>query len=350
MDKKTKYMKISVKNAVLVSLALIAISALAGYSLHKLKLKIASKLPNQTTASKTGSSNNIFNPKKSDKPELKFFVMSFCPYGNQMETILRPVADLLGKQANITPRYIFEKIQGNLPDYCKKMTDQIKSNLPDPNKCADLVKQYPDQIKDVNDCKQKIAQMSTQIDAQAKQCNDEKQYLKLGNNFYSSLHGRQETNQDVREICAYNLSDDKTNWWKFVDNVNTNCTEFNADTCWEDQAKKANLDTTKITECFNKDAASLIDKEIAQTEKYQISGSPTLMVGEDIFPSESAYTQDGKGTMTINKKVISESQYRSPNTIKEAICAAFNKAPKECSTILPEIGAQAANSTAGCGK
>ena len=35
-----------------------------------------------------------FVPTKSDKPEIKFFVMSFCPYGNQAEAGLEPVYQL----------------------------------------------------------------------------------------------------------------------------------------------------------------------------------------------------------------------------------------------------------------
>lgn len=330
MPKNTKYLKISHKNIILCTLAIAALSFLAGYATLKLKMKLLSK-----TASTVQTSKNVFNAKKNSNPELRFFVMSFCPFGNQMEDLLRPVFDLLGKQANIKPQYIFNKIEGNLADYCKKTG-------PDAAQCETYVKNSQGQLKNVADCQQKIAEIN-------KKCNDEKIYLKLGNNFYTSLHGRVEANQDVREICAWNLSDDKKNWWNFVANVNKNCTAQNADTCWEEQAKQAGLDTNKITECFNKDAVSLIDKEIAETEKFQISGSPTLLVNDTNFPPESAYTQDGKGTLTIGKKVVEESKFRTSNTIKEAICASFSKAPKECNAIIPEASDKTTNPSAGCG-
>jgi hypothetical protein len=43
---------------------------------------------------------------KSDEPKLEFFVMSFCPYGNQAEDVLKPVYDLLSDYALIEPHYI----------------------------------------------------------------------------------------------------------------------------------------------------------------------------------------------------------------------------------------------------
>ena len=45
-------------------------------------------------------------PKKSDRPVVDLYVMSFCPYGTQAETVMRPVVDLLGTKADISVRYI----------------------------------------------------------------------------------------------------------------------------------------------------------------------------------------------------------------------------------------------------
>jgi hypothetical protein len=257
--------------------------------------------------------------------------MSFCPYGNQMEDILKPVFDLLGDKIELRPRYIFEKIEGNLTTYCS-----TRYTIPyDPNKCAEYVAQSQGQLKDIADCKNQIAAMVTQAAAGEKKCNDEKSYLKIGNNLYTSLHGRMEANQDVREICAYNQTNDKKLWWDFIANVNKSCTYENADTCWEEQAKKAGLNTNKITECFNKEAASLIEKEIADTTKNQIQGSPTLMIGEKQFPPEFAADATDQN-IKIGKNVFSSNQLRSQNVIKEAICSAFKKTPKECKKQLEE--------------
>jgi len=43
---------------------------------------------------------------KNDKPQLEAFVVSYCPYGLQMQRILVPVHELLGSVADIKVRYI----------------------------------------------------------------------------------------------------------------------------------------------------------------------------------------------------------------------------------------------------
>ncbi len=45
-------------------------------------------------------------PVKTARPSVELYVMSFCPYGTQAVTVLRPVYDLLGSSADIRVRYI----------------------------------------------------------------------------------------------------------------------------------------------------------------------------------------------------------------------------------------------------
>jgi hypothetical protein len=305
----TKSVQIPLVGILVFSFLLAASSFFAGAAWLKIK---------GTTTTKTASAT--FKPTKSNNPEFQFYVMSFCPYGNQMETLLKPVAQLLKDSVNLQPHYIFEKIT-DLKTQCQQY---------DSNNCTNYVS--AGYFTNESDCKKELSTYQAS-------CLDEKQYLKIGNVYYGSLHGRVEANQDVREICAYNLNDDKTAWWNFIDNVNTNCTSTNADTCWEEQAKKAGLDTDKITQCFNTQAADLIEKEIAATTKYKVSGSPTLIVNEANFPPEEAYTSDNKGTLKIGKKVFTQDQYRTSDAIKEAICDSFKKTPKACKTELKAVEA-----------
>jgi len=329
MDKKTKSYKIPTSSIIFFSICLLAISFFAGYSFGKVN-----KLSTQPTANNTATSA-VFTAVKSDRPELKFFVMSFCPYGNQIEDVLRPVFNLLKNKITLTPHYIFDKID-NLQTYCS-------SRAGDPTQCSTYITNPNAPFKTVADCKKYLDNLKTQ-------CLDEKQYLKTGNNaLYASLHGRQEANQDVREMCAFKLvGDDKTKWWDFIGNVNKNCTSQNADTCWEQQAQQAGLDTTQITDCFNKDAVSLIENEIALTTQFKVSGSPTVLINDVSFPPETAYTQDGKGTLAIGDKIASQDKYRTPNVVKTALCASFKKAPGECQTDLPDLSG-AAPAAGGCG-
>lgn len=311
-----QFIKISTPVAVVFGLILLATSFYSGFAWNKLKnTDTGSTTTNNTTATAT------FTAQKSQKPELKFFVMSFCPYGNQMEDALRPVFDLLKNKADITPHYIFEKID-NLDTYCKTRSG-------DSTQCALYVQNK--YFTDEKTCQEAIA-------TNAKQCLDTSNYIKADNGIsYASLHGRQEANQNIREICVWNQSNDKTQWWNFVDAVNKNCTAQNADTCWENQAKSAGLDSSKITECFNKEGISLIEKEITLTTKYNVSGSPTVLVNDVAFPPETAYTQDGKGSLKINGKVATQDRYRTPNVIKEAVCSSFQKSPNECKSILNDL-------------
>ena len=274
-----------------------------------------------------------FESKKTTKPELKFFDMSFCPYGNQMENILRPVFDLFGYKITITPNYIFQKID-NLPNYCLSLVGDV-------NKCSDYVqKKY---FKNETDCQKNITENSGK-------CLDEKNYLKTSNGgLYGSLHGRQEANQNIREICAFNLAgEDKKIWWDFIQNVNKNCTSQNADTCWEEQGKSAGYDTNKITECFNKDAVNIIEQEIAITNKYQVSISPTIYINDVLFPPKESINNQNNDTLKIANRIISQNKYRTPNIIKQAICTSFSNNPKECDTELSEI-TNNQTSNDGCG-
>jgi len=279
------------------------------------------QLKSGTTSPKTANAAATFEVEKSQKPELQFFVMSFCPYGNQAEDALRPVAELLKDSADIRPQYIFNKID-NLDSYCKSSSGDIAQ-------CAAYVQQQ--YFTNVDECKTVITQNLAA-------CKDEKSYIKASNGaMYASLHGRVEANQDIRELCAWNQSTDKMQWWKFIDLVNQNCNSNNADTCWEQYAKESGYDTAKITECFNNEGIALVEKEIEATTKANVSGSPTFLINGTQFPNDAAYTNDGKGTLKIGKTVFTQDQYRTPNAIKEAVCAAFKKAPKECKTELAAL-------------
>lgn len=192
-----------------------------------------------------------FNPQKSGKPEIKFFVMSFCPFGNQAEAGLEPVYQLLKDKVTWSPRYIVSENNGS----------------------------------------------------------------------FESLHGPAELNQNVREICAFNLGN-QDKWWQFVSLVNEKCDSQNADTCWTAQAKTAGLDTAKISACEAGQKTALLRKEIAETQKYKASGSPTVVINGALYNGG-----------------------RSPEDYKKAICSAFENPPEECNTVL---GQESAASNGGC--
>jgi hypothetical protein len=318
----TTYIKVPLPAVILTIILLTILSFYSGLSFAKSK----------SLATPTLDSKVVFAPTKQDKSELKFFVMSFCPYGNQIEDVLRPVFDLLGNKANITPHYIFDKID-DINSYCTNHAGDI-------TQCNTYVQNKYFQTE--AECKKVIAENTVK-------CKDEKAYIKAPSGMmYSSLHGRQEATQNIREMCVWNIvGDNKKQWWDFIGAINKNCTADNADSCWENQAKQVGLDTVAITDCFNKDGINLIEKELVLTEKFNVSGSPTVLINDQIFPPEAAYTQDGKGTLKINGKVATQARYRMPNVLKEGVCAGAKSIPKECKTVITDP-AGSAPAAGGC--
>lgn len=177
---------------------------------------------------------------KSDKPDVRLFVMAFCPYGNQAEDLIKPVLDLLKDKISLTLNYIVSK------------------------------------------------------DSSGK---------------YTSLHGDQELNQDVRELCVAKYQNDK--FWDFVLKINEKCTAQNADTCWEQQATDLGIDAQKIKDCQKNEAAAILDAEAVLNSQYNASSSPTLIINGVLYSGDR--TSDG---------------------YKNGICSAFNTPPQECQQTL----------------
>ena len=187
---------------------------------------------------------------KTDKSNAELFVMSFCPYGNEAEDLIKPVIDLLGNKINLTLHYIITKT----------------------------------------------------------------------NSTYSSLHGDQELNQDVRELCVAKYQKDK--FWAFVEAINKNCTAQNADSCWEKTAGDLGINTQKIKDCQSSEGNSLLDAEIQLTNQYQVTGSPQLFVNG-----------------------VEDKGDRTSDGYKTGICSGFTTEPSECQTKLSTSGGSASG---GC--
>lgn len=202
------------------------------------------------------------NINKSDRPEIDLYVMSFCPYGNQSEQAMIPAAKLLKDEADIELHYVIYSNYGDGgPNYC--------------------------------------------LDEEAKYC---------------SMHGIQELNQDIRELCVQKYQPERL--WDFVDVVNQNCDYQNVDSCWEDLAKQIGINIQTVKNCQDNEALDLLAEEVALNEKYEITGSPQLIINGQEYQIT-----------------------RTPESYKQAICAAFNSSPEECSQVLSEEGSSASG---GC--
>lgn len=226
----------------------------------KLLFASGTQISGQETSDNSSDSQSF---PKSDKPDVKLFVMSFCPYGNQAEELIMPVVDLLKNQADIQLHYvIYSNYQGGGPTYC--------------------------------------------LDKENKYC---------------SLHGIQELNQDVRELCVQKNQGDK--FWDFVKAINAGCTAQNVDSCWENVAKKAGLNVQQIKTCQKNEALTLLAQETELNKTYSINGSPQLIINGTEY----------QGTT------------RSSEAYKSATCLAFNSAPDKCSETL---SGDAGSASGGC--
>ena len=153
-----------------------------------------------------------------NKPQIDFFIMAYCPYGNQAEEAIEPVYQLLKDKAIFNPHYvIYANYGGGGTDYC------------------------------------------------------------MDNGNLCSMHGIQELHQDIRELCVDKYMGIKS-WFAFALAMNTQCTAQNADTCWEAVAKGLGLDTVKITSCQSSEGLALLKNETSLDTLWGASGSPTLFI------------------------------------------------------------------------
>lgn len=173
---------------------------------------------------KTDSAAKTFTAeKKSDKPVMQFFVMSFCPYGQQAEQGIIPAARLLKGKAVFEPHYvIYSNYQGGGATYC--------------------------------------------LDKDSKYC---------------SMHGVSEVNEDARQLCIWKY--DQAKWFDYVEALNKTCKVGDVDTCWEGVAKNLKIDTAKISKCFKSEAETLLAKEVELNTKYGVQGSPQIFVNEQEY-------------------------------------------------------------------
>ena len=189
-----------------------------------------------------------------NRPQIDFYVMSFCPYGNTAEEAIEPVYQALKGKADFNPKYV----------------------------------------------------ISSKGDG------------------FASLHGAQELNQDIREICVEKYMGVE-DWFKFAIAINRQCSSQNADSCWEGVATSLGLDTRNISACQEKEGSALAAEQVRLDGILGVSGSPS------IFIDGQAY--DGQ---------------RTANGYKAALCSAFDTAPAECSGVVAEP-AQAQAPAGGCG-
>jgi len=209
---------------------------------------------------------------KSDKPDVKVFVMSYCPYGLQAQKMYLPVYDLLKDKATMGIYFV---------------------------------------------------------------------------NY--AMHGKKEIDENLRQYCIQKEQADKFAAYLKCFTVGTpTAADGTAD--YGKCLTSAGVDKTKLSACV-----AATDKEFKVTANFNdkttwLSGSyPKFDVEGDL---NTQYSVQGSPTIVINDEDVSASiTTRSPETLKQVICSAFNSQPEECKTALssdqPSTGFGASTAAAG---
>lgn len=185
---------------------------------------------------------------KSDKPKIELFVMSYCPYGLQMQKAYLPAWDLLKNKADISLKFV----------------------------------SY-------------------------------------------AMHGLKEVEENTRQYCIQ--AEQPTKFQAYL-----KCFSGNGDTT--SCLSSAGVSKSRMDSCV-----TATNKKFGVMDKYNnqatwLSGQfPIYPVHQDL---NDKYQVQGSPTLIING--VEASVGRTPEAVKQAICAAFNKAPAECDTALSTSG------------
>ncbi len=250
---------------------LLIISAFLAGSIRK-KVNLETQCPPETKNSR--AKNILFQPSQTNTPNIVMFQESFGNKDKLLRTNLQKAVQFFNQKVNWQPHYYF---------YTTK-------NGP----------------KTENQC---IAAKN--------------------NKYYCSPKGKRQLNQNIREICAWRLTNNPLDWWEFVNNVEENCSLENVDHCWQEQAKKVNLPTNQIQDCFSTQSIEILENEIKFLENKNIRQTPQIFINDSQLPINSQ--QGGsKIIVKINNSYFQNNQIASSEYLITALCSAFNNPPKIC--------------------
>lgn len=166
-----------------------------------------------------------------------------------------------------------------------------------------------------------------------------------------AMHGKGEIDENTREYCIQKEQPAKFSAYLkcFFEGRNGSAPDYK--TC----LATAGVDQVKLNTCVSK-----ADKQFGITAKYDDQSS-WLSGRYPIYPIHEAdnnkYQVQGSPTLVING--VQAEVARTPEAVKQAICAAFNNAPSECAQTLSNLsfqpgfglaqGAAAAGTDPGCG-
>ncbi|MCX6800672.1 MAG: thioredoxin domain-containing protein [Candidatus Diapherotrites archaeon] len=192
-------------------------------------------LPTQETPTTPETPSTAYT--KSEVPEVKLFIMAFCPYGIQAATAFQSAIELLNEKMNFKMGYV------------------IYSNY---------AKQGGTKWEDY--------------------CTDSSEK-------YCSMHGINEVKEDVRQMCIQKYAPDK--FWAYMtklmaDYGNSAVSAANIADKWEGYATAAGIDVAQIKTCASSEQDVLLAEQVALNSQYSVSGSPTALINGTQYSGDRA--------------------------------------------------------------
>ncbi len=259
-------------------------------SLDDYKKEIIAQREAQKKAAKVSAEN------KNDKPTVDLFVMSYCPYGTQIEKGILPVLNLLKDKIDSKIRFVDYAMHGqkeideNLLQYCIQKEE--------PNKINNYLKCFLEN----GDSKKCLKENGLSEDVK-KNNNYDKQ------TFFSKI----------------------TTWFKKIFTGNKNDKMAKIKHCIEQTDKRFKVSENFKDKSTWKGQFPTFDIDKADNAKYGVQGSPTLIInGQKIQPAG-----------------------RDAKHLLESVCSGFKNPPAECqkelSSKTPSAGFGSGATSGGSG-
>lgn len=142
---------------------------------------------------------------------------------------------------------------------------------------------------------------------------------------YYDGHGEYEAQQNKIQSCIQKLDTDK--YWAyaagFVEDIYDTCGSTRDAECDKSESIKLmdslGIDSDEVIKCVDSEGDDLFEEAVSYSRQNGVQGSPTILVNG-----------------------VKVSVARNAESIKAAVCEAFNDAPSECSEVLDSSAAAAA--------
>jgi len=146
--------------------------------------------------------------------------------------------------------------------------------------------------------------------------------------FFSDMHGKHELQQNKIQECIQEVDPQK--YWeyasRYLKTVYSKCSSTRDISCDKNESitlmKEVGIDADKVMKCVEERGEELYKRDIADAEKFGLTGSPSLVIN-DVHVSGFD---------------------RSPEGIKKLVCSSFTTPPAECSQVLSTSSSKSAGS------